>query len=152
MADQVTCIYQPTRVYTYELQTKIPLLLQKRALKSFGHATNMTSGKPPYFAGLAFMEIFASFIHRRFIMAHCVQEAFILIMVLIFLSKLRSFLGLWQICVIMFERRWDSFKMAVNIFRADLLALVWRLARGSTMGIPISFFFGRWCQPLSGNS
>ena len=42
------------------------------------------------------MEIFASFIHRRFIMAHFVQEAFILIMVLIFLSKLRSFLGLWQ--------------------------------------------------------
>ena len=70
-------------------------------------------------------------------------------MVLIFLSKLRSFLGLYQICVIMVERRWDSFKMAVNIFRADLLALVWRLVRGSTMGIPISFFFGRWCQPLS---
>ena len=56
------------------------------------------------------------------------------------------------ICVIMLVRRWDSFKMAVNIFRVDLLVLVWRLSRGSTMGIPISFFFGRWCQPLSGNS
>ena len=56
------------------------------------------------------------------------------------------------ICVIMLVRRWDSFKMAVNISRADLLVLVWRLSRGSTMGIPISFFFGRWCQPLSGNS
>ena len=32
------------------------------------------------------------------------------------------------ICVIMLEKRWDSFKMAVNISRAKLLVLVWRLS------------------------
>ena len=34
-------MYLPTDRYVYEMQTKIPLLLQKRALKSFGHETNM---------------------------------------------------------------------------------------------------------------
>ena len=41
-------------------------------------------------------DIFANFMHRRFMMAHIVQEAFIFTMVLSFLSKSRPFLGLWQ--------------------------------------------------------
>ena len=40
------------------------------------------------------VDIFANFMHRRFMMAHIVQEAFIFTMVLSFLSKSRPFLGL----------------------------------------------------------
>ena len=42
------------------------------------------------------MDIFTNFMHRRFMMAHIVQEAFIFTMVLSFLSKSRPLLGLWQ--------------------------------------------------------
>ena len=40
------------------------------------------------------MDIFANFMHRHFMMAHILQEAFIFTMVLSFLSKSRPFLGL----------------------------------------------------------
>ena len=34
-------MYLSTDQYVYEVEAKIPLFLQKRALKSFGHETNM---------------------------------------------------------------------------------------------------------------
>ena len=103
------------------------------------------------FSGISSMVIFANFMHRRFIMTHIVQEAFILMMVHSFFVKLWPFLGLWQF-VSLYSRRWDSFKMAVDDFRWNLLMFSRDRYRGSTMGNPKSFFSRRWCQPLTCNS
>ena len=75
------------------------------------------------FSGISSLVIFVNFMHRRFIMAHIVQEAFILMMVHSFFVKSWQFLGLWQF-VSLYSKRWDSFKMAVDDCRWICLCLV----------------------------
>ena len=97
------------------------------------------------------MAIFANFIHHRFIMAHFVQEAFILIMVLLFLSKLRSFLGLWQFVSLCLRGGEIHSRWRWIFLRRICLCLVWRLSRGSLgflessyiKGIPTADWFGQ---------
>ena len=76
------------------------------------------------------MAIFATFIHHSFIMAHFVQEAFILIMVLLFLSKLRSFLGLWQFVSLCLRSGEIHSRWRWIFLERICLCLVWRFSRG----------------------
>ena len=78
-----------------ELFSRVIAQTKKYRCQRFRKSAMMTEDLSEYEGELS-MEIFANFMHRRFIMAHIVQEAFIFTMVLSFLSKSRPFLGLWQ--------------------------------------------------------
>ena len=97
----------------------------------FRKSAMMTEDLSEYEGELS-MNIFANFMHRRFMMAHIVQEAFIFTMVLSFLSQSWPFLGLWQF-VSLCLGRWNSFKMSVDD-SACLLMFSHDRLRGSTEG------------------
>ena len=75
-------------------------------------------------ARLVFIDIyiFANFIRRRFIIAHLYRKH----------VKVTIISWSLAICVIMLEKRWDSFKMAVDIFfEWTCLCSVWCFSRAS---------------------
>ena len=86
-----------------------------------------------------------------------VQEAFILIMVLLFLSKLRSFLGLWQFVSLCLRSGEIHSRWRWIFLERVCLCLVWRFSRGSLgflessyiKGIPTADWFGQKRNAIS---